>query len=67
MALGKRVARSRLGRAALIWLYARFASLVLATTRWRIHGCDDAEALIRAGPHFVCAFWHGRLMLAPYG
>ena len=67
MALGKRVARSRLGRAALVWLYARFASFVFATTRWRIHGRDDAEALIRAGQPFICAFWHGRLMLAPHG
>ena len=67
MGLGKRVARSRLGRAALVWLYARFASLVFATTRWRIHGRDDAEALIRAGQPFICAFWHGRLMLAPHG
>ena len=67
MALGKRVARSRLGRAALVWLYARFASFVFATTRWRIHGREDAEALIRAGQPFICAFWHGRLMLAPHG
>ena len=67
MAFGKRIARSRIGRAALIWLYARFASLVFATTRWRIHGRDDAEALIRAGHPFICAFWHGRLMLAPHG
>ena len=67
MGLGKRVARSRIGRAALVWLYARFASLVFATTRWRIHGRDDAEALIRAGQPFICAFWHGRLMLAPHG
>lgn len=67
MAFSKRVARSRIGRAALIWLYARFASLVFATTRWRIHGRDDAEALIREGQPFICAFWHGRLMLAPHG
>ena len=67
MALGKRVTRSRLGRAVLVWLYARFASFVFATTRWRIHGREDAEALIRAGQPFICAFWHGRLMLAPHG
>ena len=67
MALGKRVARSRIGRAALIWLYARFASLVFATTRWRVEGREDADALIRAGQPFICAFWHGRLMLAPHG
>ena len=67
MALGKRFARSRLGRAVLVWLYARFASFVFATTRWRIRGREDAEALIRAGQPFICAFWHGRLMLAPHG
>ena len=67
MALGKRVARSRLGRAALVWLYARFASFVFATTRWRVEGREDADALIRAGQPFICAFWHGRLMLASHG
>ena len=67
MALGKRIARSRLGRAALVWLYARFASFAFVTTRWQVHGREDAEALIRAGQPFICAFWHGRLMLAPHG
>lgn len=67
MALGKRFARSRLGRAVLVWLYARFASLVFATTRWQIQGREDAEALLREGQPFICAFWHGRLMLAPHG
>ena len=67
MALGKRVIRSRFGRAVLVWLYARFTRLVFATTRWQIHGREDAEALIRAGQPFIGAFWHGRLMLVPYG
>ena len=67
MALGKRVARSRLGRAVLVWLYARFASLVFVTTRWQIRGREDAEALLREDQPFICAFWHGRLMLAPHG
>ena len=67
MALGKRVARSRIGRAVLVWLYARFASLVFVTTRWQIRGREDAEALLREGRPFICAFWHGRLMLAPHG
>ena len=67
MALGKRVARSRIGRAVLVWLYARFAGLVFATTRWRIQGREEADALMRAGQPFICAFWHGRLMLAPHG
>ena len=67
MALGKRVAGSRLGRAALVWLYARLSGLAFATTRWRIQGRENAEALMREGQPFICAFWHGRLMLAPYG
>ena len=67
MALGKRVARSRIGRAVLVWIYARFVSLVFATTRWRTHGREDADALLREGRPFISAFWHGRLMLAPHG
>ena len=67
MGVGKRVTRSRLGRAVLIWLYARSASLVFATTRWQTHGRKDADALLRAERPFISAFWHGRLMLAPHG
>ena len=67
MALGKRIARSRLGRAVLVWLYVRYVSLVYTTTRWQTHGREDADALLRAGRPFISAFWHGRLMLAPHG
>ena len=67
MRFGKRIARSRLGRAALVWLYARLSGLAFATTRWQIQGREDAEALMREGRPFICAFWHGRLMLAPHG
>lgn len=67
MAIGKGLARSRLGRAVLVWLYARFAMFVFATTRWRTHGRENADALFRADRPFITAFWHGRLMLAPHG
>ena len=66
MALGKRVARSRLGRAVLIWLFVRFVRLVFATNRWRTVGREDADALLGAGQPFIAAFWHGRLMMAPH-
>ena len=67
MALGKRVARSRLGRAALVWLYARLSGLTFATNRWQVEGRENADALMREGRPFIFAFWHGRLMLAPHG
>ena len=67
MRLGKRIARSRVGRAALVWLYARLSGLAFATNRWQIQGREGAEALMREGRPFICAFWHGRLMLAPHG
>ncbi len=66
MALGKRVARSRLGRAVLIWLFVRFVRLVFATNRWQIVGREDADALLGACQPFIAAFWHGRLMMAPH-
>ena len=52
MALGKRVARSRLGRAVLIWLFVRFVRLVFATNRWQTVGREDADAMlgVRASP-----------------
>ena len=67
MGLGKRVTRSRLGRAVLVWLYTRFTSLVFVTTRWQTHGREHADAMLRAGRPFITAFWHGRLMLSPHG
>ena len=67
MGLGKRVARSRLGRAMLVWLYARFTSLVFVTTRWQTHGREDVDAMFRTGQPFITAFWHGRLMLLSHG
>ena len=67
MGFGKRVTRSRLGRAVLVWLYARFTSLVFVTTRWQTHGRENADALFRAGRPFITAFWHGRLMMLAHG
>ena len=67
MALGKRVARSRLGLAALAWAYARYTGFVFATSRWQTRGREDADAMLRAGRPFIAAFWHNRLMMAPQG
>ena len=67
MGLGKRLSRSRFGRTVLVWLYARFTSLVFVTTRWQTLGREDADALFRAGRPFITAFWHGRLMMSPRG
>ena len=66
MALGKRLARNRLGRAVLIWLFVRFVRLVFATNRWQTVGREDADAMLGAGQPFIAAFWHGRLMMAPH-
>jgi lysophospholipid acyltransferase (LPLAT)-like uncharacterized protein len=65
--LGKRLSRSRLALIALSWVFARYIGLVYLTSRWRVQGREDAEALIRAGRPFIVAFWHGRLMMAPRG
>lgn len=65
MGLGKRVARSRFATAALPWVFARYVGFVYATSRWRTHGREGVEALLRAGRPFIVAFWHGRLMMAP--
>ena len=67
MALGKRLARSRLGLAALTRLYARYTGLVFATSRWQTLGREEVNAMVRAGRPFIAAFWHNRLMMAPQG
>ncbi len=67
MKLTKRVLRNRLSVAALCWVFARYVAFVHATTRWEVKGREDANALIRANRPFIAAFWHNRLMMAPWG
>ncbi|MGD9537521.1 MAG: lysophospholipid acyltransferase family protein [Alphaproteobacteria bacterium] len=63
----KRIGRSEALRRALCWLAAQYIRFVYVTTRWRIEGRAPVDALLAAGQPIIPAFWHSRLLMAPFG
>ncbi|HET6522377.1 MAG TPA: lysophospholipid acyltransferase family protein [Geminicoccaceae bacterium] len=53
-------------RAVLARLAAGYLRLLHRTGRWRAEGDPEATALIRDGVPSIGAFWHGRLVMAPW-
>lgn len=63
--LVKRILRSAAAvrlAADAIALYVRF---VLATSRWETLGAEHPQSFWRERKPFICAFWHGRLLMMP--
>ena len=44
----------------------RAISALGATLRWRAHGLEHLERIVRGGRQPVMAFWHGRILPATY-
>lgn len=61
----KRLLGSEAGQAAAARLAALYIRLVFRTNRWRWHGFEVADRMVRAGKPFVVCFWHGRLLMMP--
>ena len=53
-------------QAVLCWLVVKYIQLVWKTGRWTFAGDDGPRALNNAGTPYIIAFWHGRLLMAPY-
>lgn len=66
MGLIKRVTRDDRVRGLLCWIASLYIRLVWRTTRWEVVAGDIPARHWDAGLPFVCAFWHGRLLLMPY-
>ncbi len=49
---------------ALAWLAASYIRLIERTGRWQVQYTPATEGLIRSGEPFICAFWHGRLIMS---
>jgi lysophospholipid acyltransferase (LPLAT)-like uncharacterized protein len=60
----KRLFRLRLIRAVSAGLLARYLAFALGTTRWTLHGEQNAAAYFDGRP-CVAAFWHERLPIMP--
>jgi lysophospholipid acyltransferase (LPLAT)-like uncharacterized protein len=67
MGLFKSLAKTDAARAAVSAAIALYVRLVWFTGRWRVLGLEHARPLWDSGQPFVAAFWHGRLMMMPYG
>lgn len=63
----KRIGRSKVVRGLLCWFAAQYIRFVHATTRWQVLGREPMDALLATDRPLIPAFWHSRLLMAPYG
>jgi lysophospholipid acyltransferase (LPLAT)-like uncharacterized protein len=61
----RRFLRSALLRQIACWVTHCYIRFVYVTNRWSIEGGDWTRRLTREGRTFICAFWHGRLLMMP--
>jgi len=67
MSLIKRIGRSRRVHQALCWATANYIRVIYATNRWVTEGGAHADALHAENIPYIGAFWHGRLLMMPFG
>lgn len=67
MGLFKSLIKTDVARAATGVAIALYVRLVHVTGRWRVVGLENAHPFWDSGQPFVGAFWHGRLLMMPYG
>ena len=70
MKLSKSRAWRRLRRSAFLqriacWVTHCYIRFVYLTNRWSVEGGDWTCRLTSEGRTFICAFWHGRLLMMP--
>jgi lysophospholipid acyltransferase (LPLAT)-like uncharacterized protein len=63
----KKIGRSAAARHALCWAVALYIRLIWWTNRWQKEGYEGADACHAARQPYIGAFWHGRLLMMPYG
>jgi lysophospholipid acyltransferase (LPLAT)-like uncharacterized protein len=52
-------------QAVACWVTQLYIRFVYLTNRWSIERCEWTRQLSREGRTFICAFWHGRLLMMP--
>jgi lysophospholipid acyltransferase (LPLAT)-like uncharacterized protein len=67
VSLVKRIGRSERVRQALCWSAAHYIRAIHATNRWTIEGREHPEKLHAESRPYIGAFWHGRLLMMPFG
>jgi lysophospholipid acyltransferase (LPLAT)-like uncharacterized protein len=63
----KKFSRSDRGQTLLAALIAAYIRLVYYTSRWRNLNAEAVTPYLRNRKPFICAFWHGRMMMMPLG
>ena len=61
----RRFLRSALLRQIACWVTQCYIRFVYLTNHWSVEGGDWTGRLTREGRTFICAFWHGRLLMMP--
>lgn len=61
------ILKSSAVRSAACWIAANYIRLVWHTGRWEIRGQEHIDSLFAADKTCIVAFWHGRLLMMPYG
>jgi lysophospholipid acyltransferase (LPLAT)-like uncharacterized protein len=61
----RRFLRSARLQAIACWITQCYIRFVYLTNRWNIEGGDWTGRLTREDRTFICAFWHGRLLMMP--
>ena len=61
----RRLLRSTPLRLIACWVTHCYIRFVYLTNRWSVEGGDWTRRLTREGRTFICAFWHGRLLMMP--
>jgi lysophospholipid acyltransferase (LPLAT)-like uncharacterized protein len=63
----KRVGRSHPVRRVVCLMIALYIRTIWWTNRWHKEGYELADSLHATGTPYIGAFWHGRLLMMPYG
>lgn len=67
MKLGKRIFNSDLVRYLVCFIAAFYIRLVYLTGRWTVVGGAIPKEFWDSNRPFIVCFWHGRLLMLPYG
>jgi lysophospholipid acyltransferase (LPLAT)-like uncharacterized protein len=67
MSLAKRLGGSDRARGVLCWFIQLYIRLIWRTNRWIVEGRVHPDRLHAENRPYIGAFWHGRLLMMPYG
>lgn len=63
----KRIGRSEAAHRILCAAIAFYIRGIWSANRWTVEGREHADRLHEAGRPYIGAFWHGRLLMMPFG